>query len=42
MNKALIITDNPIITSASAIEAKLSTAGWTNEKVSTNPMMGGG
>jgi len=30
MNKALIITDNPII--ASVIEAKLSTAGWTNEK----------
>ena len=39
MNKALIITDNPII--ASVIEAKLSTAGWTNEKVSTNAMMGG-
>jgi hypothetical protein len=39
MNKALIITDNLII--ASAIEAKLSVAGWANENICINSIIRG-
>lgn len=39
MNKVLIVTDNTTI--ASAVEAKFSIAGWTNEYISINSIMRG-